>query len=421
MTHLNIDVHHVTRIEGHGNIIVNAKDGAIEEVRWEVPEAPRFFEAMMRGLHYHDVNYVVPRICGICSLAHNTASIEATEAAFGIQPSEQTLLLRKLLFHAETLQSHVLHACFLVAPDLLNVGSVIPLAESHTEVVVRALRLKKFSNDLADVIAGRKIHPLTTVTGGFTKFPDESALKAIRPRLLEAMEDLDRMVELFKSLEMPDFVRETEYIALKRPDEYAFIGGDIASTDTGSTPPENYLEITNEYCVPHSTAKFTRHNRDSYMVGAIARFNLNHSQLLPKAAETAVQLGLTAPCHNPFMNTMIQMVECVHVAEDALAILDHLIARGVKNEKPIEKVQAGRGVGVVEAPRGLLIHDYTFDENGYLVEANCVIPTNQNHMNIQKDFEALLPGIVNRPEGEVKLLLEMLVRAYDPCVSCSTH
>jgi len=179
MTQLSINVHHVTRIEGHGNIIVNAKDGKIEEIKWEIPESPRFFEAMLRGRNYEDVTWLSPRICGICSIAHATASIQATEAAFGIKPSEQSMLLRKLLYHAETLQSHVLHLYFLVAPDFLGADSVIPLAATQKEVVLRALRLKKLANDLADLICGRKTHPLSCVVGGFVKIPEAQQLKTM--------------------------------------------------------------------------------------------------------------------------------------------------------------------------------------------------------------------------------------------------
>ena len=287
--------------------------------------------------------------------------------------------------------------------------------------MLRALRLKKLANDLADLVAGRKTHPITPVAGGFTKFPEASQLKAMRERLVESLTDLDETVKLFKTLELPDFVRETEYIALKKPDEYAFIGGDIASTDTGTTPAANYLEMTNEFCVPQSTAKFSKHNRNSYMVGALARFNNNSSQLLPKATKAAEELGLKAPSYNPFMNNIAQVVESVHAVEDALAIIDKLVARGIKPEKPIEKVKAGRGIGAVEAPRGILFHDYTFDEKGILVEANLIIPTNQNHNSIQEDFEAIVSQMIDRPQEEVRQTLEMLVRAYDPCISCSTH
>jgi coenzyme F420-reducing hydrogenase alpha subunit len=183
----------------------------------------------------------------------------------------------------------------------------------------------------------------------------------------------------------------------------------------------DYLKVTNEFCVPHSTAKYTKHKRDSYMVGSLARFNLNHDQLLPQARKVAKELNLIAPCHNPFMITVAQLVEAVHAVEDSINIVDQILARGLKEESSKVKVRAGRGIGAVEAPRGILFHDYTYDENGIITQANCIIPTNQNHNNIQKDMEALVPLILNRPQDDIRHTLEMLVRAYDPCVSCSTH
>jgi coenzyme F420-reducing hydrogenase alpha subunit len=421
VTEVRINVSQVTRIEGHGNIVLNAKDGKIETLRWEVPESPRFFEAMLIGRSYEDVPYIASRICGICSIAHTTASIQAVEAAFGIQPSAQTLMLRKLLYSAELLESHVLHAYFLAVPDFLGVGSVFPLVATHREAVLRALRLKRLAYNLAEVLAGRKTHPLSCVVGGFARMPDAAALKAIRQRLAEAIPDLEATAALFQTLKFPDFERETEYIALKDDKEYAFISGDIASSDTGKAPLDDYLKITNEFCVPHSTAKYARHHRESYMVGALARFNLNHGQLLPRAKKAARELGLKAPCHNPFLITAAQVVEAIHTAEDSLALLDRLLAGGIKDEPVKVRVRAGRGVGAVEAPRGILFHDYTFDKNGLLTKANCIIPTNQNHKNIQKDMEALVPRILDRPQDEIRQTLEMLVRAYDPCVSCSAH
>ncbi len=421
MTQVNINVHQVTRVEGHGNIVLNARNGRIEELRWEVPESPRLFEVMLRGRYYEDVPHIASRICGICSISHSTASIQATEAAFGIQPSAQTLLLRKLLYNAEMLESHVLHILFLAAPDFLGVGSVFPLIETHRDVVLMALRLKKLAYNLAELLAGRKTHPLSCLVGGFARLPALGDLKAIRARLEEALVDFNTTIELMKTLSIPDFIRETEYIALKDPNEYAFISGRIASTDTDITPLERYREVTNEFCVPHSTAKYTRNKRDSYMVGSLARFNLNYDQLLPGAKKAATELGLSAPCHNPFMITVAQLVEAVHAAEDSITIIDQILARGLEDEDHRVKVRTGRGIGAVEAPRGILFHDYTYNDEGILTEANCIIPTNQNHNNIQKDMEALVPSILDKPKDEIRHMLEMLVRSYDPCISCSTH
>jgi sulfhydrogenase subunit alpha len=416
-----VNVNHITRVEGHGNIILHAVNGKIEELKWEVVEAPRLFEAMFIGRPYNDVPVIASRICGICSIAHTLASIKAIETAFGINPTEQTLILRKLLHNAEYLESHVLHVLFLAAPDYLGVPSVFPLVETHKDVVVMALRLKKLAYNLAEIIAGRKTHPVGCVVGGFAMTPDLNALTEIKSRLESAQADCEVIVDLFKTLKIPEFIRETEYVALKNPREYALLNGDLASSDAPTLPVSSYIEVTNEFCVPWSTAKYARNKRDSYMVGALSRFNLNNQQLLPQAKKAAAELGLAAPVHNPYMITFAQMVEVIHVLEDSINIIEHLLSTGVKEEAPTIKIRAGRGVGAVEAPRGVLFHDYTFDGNGILTRANCVIPTNQNHNNIQKDMDALAPSLMKLPENEIRLRLEMLVRAYDPCISCSTH
>lgn len=423
---ININMNQVTRIEGHANIIVQAKNGTVEKIEWQVSESPRLFEAMLVGRHYADVPYIASRICGICSIAHTTASIQAVEAAFGIRPSEQTLLLRKLLYNAEILESHVLHTLFLVAPDFLGVDSVFPLVNTHRDVVVLAMNLKRLAYNLAELLAERKTHPLSCVVGGFAKFPEVKQLKEMRKRLRAGLKDMDTVVELFASLldKVPPFERETEYIALKDRKEYAFISGDIASSDMEQpVPKEEYLSVTNEFCVPQSTAKWTKNRRSSYMVGALSRFNLNYNQLLPQAKRVARELSITAPAHNPFLISVAQVVETVHAFEDSLDIIDRLVARGIKEEEPRVRVRPGRGIGVVEAPRGILFHDYTFNEKGICMKANCIIPTNQNHNNIQKDMEALVPKMLqeNRSEKDIQFTLEMLARAYDPCVSCSTH
>jgi coenzyme F420-reducing hydrogenase alpha subunit len=422
MTTLNVNVHYVTRVEGHGNIVVDVKNGEVKECRFEVVEAPRFFEAFVRGRPYHDINHIVSRICGICAVGHSTASVRATEKALGVELSEQAWLLRKLIFHGEILDSHVLHTYYLVAPDFLGVHSVIPLVKTHREVVERALRMKKLARDLCAMIAGRHTHPCALVVGGFTYTPTERELRQMREQLVAARADMDATVDLFASLPWPQFERETEYVSLRKEDEYAFIDGVIVTSDGFTYPIEDYKKVTNEYLVPISTAKWTKHNRESYMVGALARFNNNYEQLHPKAKEAAAKFGMKPIVHNPFLNTAAQVVEMVHSLEDSIRIIDELLARGVREEKPAPvQVRVGEGVGACEVPRGVLFHHYVYDEKGMCMEANCVIPTNQNLANLNADIRALVPQILDRPQEEVRLLLEMLVRAYDPCISCSTH
>ena len=418
---LSIDVHHVTRIEGHGNIEVNLKNGTIEKCSWNVVEAPRFFEAFLQGRPFKDVNHITSRICGICSIGHQMASLKATEAAMGIKISEQTRLLRKLLLHGENLQSHVLHTYFLVAPDFFGVGSVFPLVKTHPNVVVRALTLKKLANDLCDVVGGRTVHPIRCKVGGFSCLPKISELEQTRARLEAARPEIDKTAELFATLKIPAFERETEYVAISSKTEYPLYEGTLCTSDAGTFKDEDYLAVTNEYIVPQSTAKYTKHKRESFMVGALARFNINHALLHPKAKEAAAALNLKAPCHNPFMISVAQVVEIVDSLENAIALIDTILAKGLQEEPLDIKPKAGRGVGVVEVPRGILFHDYTYNDKGEIAKANCIIPTNQNHANIQKDMEKYLPMILDKSPDDIRLNLEMLVRAYDPCVSCSTH
>jgi coenzyme F420-reducing hydrogenase alpha subunit len=422
MTSVNVNVHHVTRVEGHGNIVVDVKNGELVKCEWQIVEAPRFFEAFLRGRPYYEASHITSRICGICSVGHATASLRATEDALGVEVSEQTELLRKLLFHGEMIDSHVLHVYMLVAPDFFGVGSVLPLAASHPEVVQRALRIKKLSGDLCAMIAGRHTHPIAMAVGGFSHLPTEKELLAMRKRLVSARDDMAETIALAKTLPWPQFERETEYVSLQKDDEYAFIDGRIATTDGFTYPLSEYRKVTNEYLVPHSTAKRTKHNRETYMVGALARFNNNYEQLHPKAKAAAEELGMVPIVTNPFLNTGAQAIEMVHCVEDSIALIDELVDRGIK-EEPLYQFQnkGGEGVGSCDVPRGILFHNYVIDDEGLIQGANCVIPTNQNHANIEVDMRALVPQIVDQPQDKIRHTLEMLVRAYDPCISCSTH
>jgi len=424
-TNLEIKVKHLTRVEGHGNIVVNMKDGTLEKAQLEIVEAPRYFEAMLKGRGFHEAAIITSRICGICSLGHQITSLKATEAALGLEVSEQTVLLRKLCIHGATMQSNILHAYFLAAPDFLKVGSVFPLIETHPDVVLRALRMKRLANDIGDVVSGRAVHPITPVPGGFTQVPTASALKELKRRLEEDMyPDLLATVETLKSLAgaIPQFTRETEYISLRCDDEYALYNGDICSTDTGRVPDSEYLRMTNEFVVPHSTSKHCKVNRSSYMAGALARWNNNHDKLGELAHTAASELGLSPRCHNPYMNTIAQVVEAADCAIDSLRIIDKLLADGLKDEQPNqEPTRFGTGVGVTEVPRGILYHEYAYDNKGRIVKANCIIPTGQNLANIDDDMKKLVPEIIGQSQAEITLQLEMLVRAYDPCISCSVH
>jgi len=423
MSEVNVRVHHLTRVEGHGNIVVDSKNGQVVDARFEIVESPRFFEAMIKGRRRNEVHFITSRICGICAVGHTSTSIQATENALGIEISQQARVLRKIVFYGEQLQSHVLHAYFLAAPDFVGAPSVIPLAAKAPEIVKRALRLKKMANRLCEVLAGRHVHPIAMMPGGFTKYPTTKELKSLKAELLSYSDDVDETVKLFASLPVPDFAHETEFITLKNSKEYAFYEGDLYSSDTKKTTRQiDYRTLIKETMVDYSTSKHCHANRDSYMVGALARFNNNFELLHPRARRAAEALKLKSVCYNTFMNSHAQVVEIVHCFEESVALIDLLIEMTVDLNEPLAEPArlSGRGVGACEVPRGLLIHDYTY-EDGLIKEANLIIPTGMNLANMDANLRALAPKVMDKPHAEQELLMEMLIRAYDPCISCSCH
>ncbi|UCH22244.1 MAG: Ni/Fe hydrogenase subunit alpha [Deltaproteobacteria bacterium] len=418
---MNIDVHHLTRVEGHGNIHINVKKGKLVDARWAVVETPRFFEAMLRGMSCEMAPILTARICGICSIGHALASLRAIENALGIDIPVIAKKIRLLAKHGETLQSHFLHLFFLAAPDYLNVGSVIPLVQSNRAVVEIALRLKRLANDMCDILAGRTTHPVSLCVGGVSRPPNKEDLHKLREQISERIPDAERTVELFKTIQVPDFIRETEYVSLKGEENYPWIGGKLVSTDGVLKNENDYLAMTNEYKEDFSTSKFTRLSRKSVAVGALARLNNNYNFL--KAKDIAEEFGIKPLNHNPFMNNIAQLVECVHVMIESLELLDELLDEPMDEISSEYDIKEGEGVGAVEVPRGILYHHYLINKKGLVEKANCIIPTTQNNANIHYDLAELVEQAVNngKQDTEVKKLCEMLVRAYDPCISCSVH
>lgn len=418
---IHVDVHHITRVEGHGNIKVDIQNGEIKECKLEIVEAPRFFEAMLNDRHFDEAALIISRICGICSVGHQLASVVASEDAFNIKISTQEKLLRRLLNCGEYFESHVLHIYFLAVPDFVGAKSVLPLVNTHKDVVIQALKLKKLGHYIGDIIGGRLIHPINVYPKAMTKIPTKAQLEGIIAKLKDAQNELKTAVKILKTLKLPKFERETEYVSLYKKGDYALLEGNIFSSDTGESSYKNYRDFTNEYLIDHSTAKRAKHKRDSLMVGALARFNNSHQWLSNSAKEVAEELGLKAPCYNTYMITVAQFVELFHIADDAIQAAETLLNSKIELEDRSFPVRAGTGVGAVEVPRGILYHEYTYNDKGMMEKANCIIPTGQNLNNIENDFRALLPTVMDKSKEEITLLLEMMVRAYDPCISCSTH
>jgi sulfhydrogenase subunit alpha len=430
---VRIAVHYLTRVEGHGDISVDIRAGELKECRFRVTESPRFFETMLAGRLVYEAQHLSSRICGICACGHTLASLKAAESALGVVPDPEVVRLRRLLLYSEVMDSHLLHFHMLAAPDFLDVPSIMPLIRSQPAVVERAFRMKKLSDWTGEVLAGRHTHPISFAIGGITRVPEKALLERLHAAMLAARRDFDATVEWFRRFRIPEFERRTQYVALAGGGEYALYDGAIRVDDREPVAPADYLGLIREETREFSSAKFASAAGAPYMVGALARFNLSGDKLAKRAKAAAAALGLKRPCRNPFMNTVAQVVEWGHCLESSIALLEEVLAAGIDAQKVLTttfpgrerwpvRTRAGRGVGIVEVPRGMLIHDYSLDENGVLTAANCIIPTNQNLANIQEDLRKLVPEIFPRQDRkEMTRTLEMLVRAYDPCISCSSH
>jgi sulfhydrogenase subunit alpha len=418
----NLTVEHVARIEGHGNISVSVENGVVEDIRMDVVEPARFFESMVVGRRFDEAPLITSRICGICSPNHALTSIKAIEAALGVEVSERTKLLRKLLVYGSFLQNHATHLYVFAAPDFVGLPSVFPLAATHPDVVQRALKIKKLGNELCNLVGGRSVHPVTAVIGGFTAEPDPRKLEAFREMLDGIAGDCMSTVELFASFEVPELQTAGEMLALTSADDYAIYEGDIAALDAGwRRPVSEYRQVIGESVVGHSNAKHTMVGDRAVLVGALARVNINSAQLGARGAEVLAKAGITVGSRNPFHTHVCQAVELVDAAERCSGYIERLLEMGGSSAPVAFKIAAGDGAGATEAPRGTLYHSYGVDDDGIITRGDVITPTAQNLSNLDADMRLFAPTVADRPREEFTLLIEELVRAYDPCLSCAVH
>jgi coenzyme F420-reducing hydrogenase alpha subunit len=417
-----LTIEHVARIEGHGNITVNVENGEVREVRMDVVEPARFFESMVVGRRFDEAPLITSRICGICSPNHVVTSIKAIEAALGVEVSERTKMLRKLLVYGSYLQNHATHLYILAAPDYVGLPSVFPLAETLPEVVERALRLKKLGNDLTTAVGGRPVHPVSAVVGGFTSEPAPEALASYRDLLLGVVGDALATVELFASFQIPDFATSGEMLALTADDDYAIYDGDTAAFDAGTRRPAGeYRAFISESVVGHSNAKHSTVDGRPFLVGSVARANINAGKLNDAGRAALAKSGVVLPTRNPFHMNLLQAVELADASARCAGYIERLLEMGGSSVPELFRVRAGEGGSATEAPRGTLYHSYAVDDDGFVTRGDVITPTAQNLANIEADMRAFAPTVADRSEAEFALLIEELVRSYDPCLSCSVH
>jgi len=417
----SVTVDYVSRVEGQGalNIEVSA-DGEVKEVQLRIFEPPKFFESFLVGRKFDEVMELTSRICGVCPVAHQITALRAVENAMGIMVSEQTRDLRKLFALSAHINSNVLNMYFFAVPDLLGYESAVAMIKDYPSIVRRGLKLKKLGNDLTDLIGGKAVHPVTAVVKGFTKVPSKKDLDTFKKRFKEARKDALETVDMFAKLQVPEFVRKCEHIALSNPKEYAINEGRMVSTEGLDIEESAYRQYIVEKQVPYSHAKHSFVvGRDSFMVGPLARVNLNFNRLSEDAREAAKGLNdYKFPNFNPFVAHLARAIELVHDVDECIEIMDRL---PLKDEDLTVMVKEGEGFAITEAPRGILHHHYKINRDGIVTAADIVTPTAHNANNIEKDLWHLVPKFLHLPPEEIALKCEMLIRAYDPCISCSTH
>ena len=410
----------LARVEGEGGLYIGVKDGKIEEIRLDIYEPPRFFEGFLRGRFLQEVPDITARICGICPVAYQMSAVLAIENALGIAITPEVKALRRLLYCAEYIESHALHIYLLQAPDILGHESALALAETDPALLQKALRLKKAGNELLRAIGGRSVHPVNACAGGFYRWPDLSSIRDLVPELEWALQASIDTALWAAGLTFPEFEVDYEFVAIHHPDSYGILEGEILSSTGRKIPVGKFEGAFLEKHVRHSNALHS-HTADGkpYLVGPLARLNLNHAQMGTRARQVMEQMGLRLPIRNPYKALIARAVELVEVCEQAVAI-----ARAYKPSGPAHAefdVKAGEGCGATEAPRGLLFHKYALDSQGLVVSARIVPPTAQNLARIEADLWQIAPRVVEMPDEAASLACEHLIRSYDPCISCATH
>lgn len=417
----------LARVEGEGALHLTMHNGQPQDVRLEIYEPPRFYEAFLRGRDFREVPDITARICGICPVAYQMGSCHALEKAMGVfhQIDPPIRALRNLLYCGEWIESHVLHIFMLHLPDFLGYESVISMAADHGPTVRQALRLKKLGNALVCLLGGRAVHPVGVCVGGFYSAPAEAAVRELLPEVHACLDEMCELtLFLAEKLDYPDLERDYEFVALQPDDEYPMNLGPIASSKGFRVDQEDFLEVMEERQVPHSTALHAIiKGRGSYMVGPLSRLNLNWMRLHPRAAELLPKvcqaIGHELPWRNNFLSLPARALETVHALALAADILESYRVPA-RSSVPVEP-RAGIGGHGTEAPRGICWHQYRTNADGTIAQARIIPPTSQNQGTIEADLRDLAAQLNDLDDETASLRCEHLIRNYDPCISCSVH
>ena len=409
-----INLNHICKIEGHANLTLKIENNKVKICQLKANEGARFFEALVINKKIEDIQEIVSRICGICSCSHSIAAIQALENALKIEPSEQQEIIRELLLIGEKFRSHATHLYFLALPDYYNKESALQFTTEHKDKINTALSLITMGNKIVEIFGGREMHPFLKIK--------EQIPEINKQEIIEQLEDskplIIKTIDLFSGLDYPKFERETDYLSLKENKKITSKSNTFSEIDYKKHLSENIKE--------YATSKFVLFNNKPFMIGAMARINNNHEELdketKDKLKETLSRLKLTLPLKNPFYNNLCQAIELLYLANRTIELIKKIDNKSEKNDNKI-KIKAGNGTSAIEAPRGILFHEYKINNEGIITYCNIITPTCQNLNMIEQDITLFVNQLLEKETTKEEIIkqIEKLIRAYDPCFSCSTH
>ncbi len=414
---LDISIQNISKIEGHADLDVKVRKGKVQEVKFKLTENKRFFTAAIKGCSVGTLSQSVSRICGTCSIAHQICSINCIENALGIEVAPQTKLLKKLTMHGLMIRDHALHIYLFSLPDVFNKDSVLDFQGDEVQYLKDSFEIKRAGNNLTKVVAGRAVHSPFPQVGGFAKIPNNDELKALIPELKEARKRILRVIEVYFNSKV-DYTRKTNFVALCG--EFNYLDGPLKSSAGLNVSEKKYFDFLEKTAIPYSQATGYKFKGDTYLVGSLARLNLNKEALHKNTKKDCAKYLKVFPSFNVFHNNLAQAIEVVHSIDDSIDIITNTV---FKQEEPIKiEYKDCEGVGVIEAPRGILFYKLKIDKEGNVKEGDIITPTQQNQINIELDIKALVQKSLNTLSKEqIQLEIEKLIRSYDPCISCATH
>lgn len=417
-----IKIDYLARVEGEGGFLIEIRDGRLERLNVHIFEAPRFFEAFLKGRNYSDVIDFTARICGICPVAYQMSAVHAIEKIFGVTVTDPIKDLRRLMYCAEWISSHSLHIYLLQGPDFYDLESAW-FSKEYLPIAKRGLRFKKLGNEILALMGGRSVHPVSVVVGGFSSVPRKKDLLLLKEDILSAYEESLEGIMWASNLRFNDNIMDAEFVSLVNKEEYPINYGDVASNKGLNVSQDEFLDIIQEHQIQYSTALHSGIKRDNfitpYIVGPISRLNLNHDRLPSEIKDVLKNSGIELPLKNTHMSIIARSVELSYALYEILRLID----KYEEIDKPSVEFEPkeGQSTWITEAPRGILIHNYKIDVHGNVKACRLIPPTSQNMANVERDIANFVIQNINKPSEYLKKEVEKIIRSYDPCISCSVH